>query len=93
MAKSTDIVGYMFRAAIYCPNHIVDAITDTEDFDGWKLSEAIRMDVEDNLNEIAAAFGYNRQDESSFDSEDFPKVIFRDQAEDTYCETDGEPLD
>lgn len=94
MAKSYDIIGYTFRAATYCPEHVVAAMTATEDFEGWELADGVRMSVEDNLNEMAAAFGIDRMDERSYDSGDFPKVIFRDQIEDTeYCETDGEPLD
>lgn len=91
MAKSSDIVGYMFNADIYCPAHIGDPVGDR--YDGWRLAEGVRMSAEDNLDEIAAAFGIDREDETSFDSEDFPKVIFRDQAEGHSCGICGEPLD
>jgi hypothetical protein len=81
---AADIVGYTYSADIYCPDCIVAALPtgDGEVFDGWKLADGVRMSVEDNLNEIAGAFGINRDDESSFDSGDFPKVIFASMAED-----------
>jgi hypothetical protein len=44
------------------------------------------MSTEDNLHEIAAAFGIDWTDEDSFDSSEFPKVIFDSQLEsDEYC--------
>lgn len=91
MAHSTDIVGYMFKADIYCPEHIIEAMTSTEDFEGWGLAEGVEMSVEENLNEIAAAFATDRQDESSFDSDEFPKVIFAGMGnEDVLCSVCGE---
>jgi hypothetical protein len=43
--------------------------------------------VEDNLDEIASDPSYpiNRNDEHSFDSDVFPKVVFSSQLEDNYC--------
>lgn len=93
MAKSSDIVGYEFRVERYCPEHIVAAVTATPEFDGWALAEGVDMPVEANLNEIAAAFGIDRMDERTFDSDEFPKVVFRDQADNYTCATCGEPLD
>ena len=81
---ATDIVGYTFRADIYCPECIVGALPtgDGEAFDGWALAGGVRKSAEDNLSEVAAAFGINRDNESSFDSGDFPKVIFASMTED-----------
>lgn len=92
MAKSSDIAGYIYKADTYCPEHIIGAMTSTEDYEGWELAEGIEMGVEENLDNIAAHFSINRQDENSFDSEEFPKVIFRDQADGSVCGYDGEPL-
>lgn len=90
----TDIVGYTFSADNYCRDCIVDAVTSRPEYDGWVVAPEVRMSVEDNLSEIAAAFGVNREDERSFDSGDFPKVIFGSQIEDTTerCGGCGEPL-
>ena len=78
--KAFDIVGYTFNADNYCPNCIIDVLPtgDNEAFGGWQLANGIKMSVEDNLSEIAYAFSINRNDESSFDSDEFPKVIFAD---------------
>jgi hypothetical protein len=96
MTKAWDIVGYTFNAEVYCPEHIIDALPtgEGEAYDGWKLAEGIRMSTEDNLNEIAYAFGIDRHDERSFDSGDFPKVIFSSDVEDAeYCTVCGREID
>jgi hypothetical protein len=76
-----DIIGYTYRAENYTPEGVIRALATGpgEDFDGWALAQgADPMSVEDNLSEIAYAFGIDRQDETSFDSNYFPKVILRD---------------
>lgn len=93
MAHATDIVGYVFKADTYCREHIMPAVMATKKYDGWELAKGVTMPVEQDLDEIAYAFQIDRQDESSFDADEFPKVIFRDQAEDTYCGVCGEPLE
>lgn len=86
---STDIVAYTYRADIYCPDCIIDQLPTGPDemFDGWAIADgADYISTEDNLSEIAAAFQIDRFDESSFDSSDFPKVVFDSQIEFTeYC--------
>lgn len=85
----TDIVAYTFNADIYCPTCIIDILPtdDGKPFDGWAISPgADPMSTEENLDEIATAFGIDRYDETTFDSGDFPKVVFEsmlDAAE--YC--------
>lgn len=76
MARSTDIVGYAFNADVYCPDHIVGALTPQGS------NRASQLHVEQELNMLAEAAGIDRFDERSFDSGDFPKVIFRDSADD-----------
>lgn len=85
--KAWDIVGYMYAADIYCPDCIIDALPtgEGEKFDGWKLAEGVDMSTEANLDEIAAAFGIDRADEYSFDSDHFPKVIFADSVDNDVC--------
>ena len=84
MAQPFDIVGYVFKADLYCPEHIVGRLPTgpSEDFDGWALAHGATMPTEDNLNEIAAAFGIDREDERAFDTGYFPKIAFRDQVDD-----------
>lgn len=78
------IVGYTFNADIYCPRCIVEVLPTGEGqaFDGWALADGVSVPTEVNLDEIAAAFGIDRYDERTFDSGDFPKVVFADAAED-----------
>jgi hypothetical protein len=86
--KSYDIAGYTFRADNYCTECIIKVLPTGPDeaFDGWALAEgADQMSTEDNLDEIAAAFSIDRMDERTFDSDEFPKVIFVDQIDDDYC--------
>lgn len=90
------IIGYSYRASIYCAGCINDAL-DTGpggNFDGWYLVPgAPRMSTEENLSEIAAAFGIDRDDERTFDSDYFPKVILSLQAEGVeHCEECGSEL-
>ena len=67
---------YVYKADVYCDEHVIEALATGpgEDFDGWDLGAGVRMSAEDNLDELAAAFGVDRADEHSFDSDYFPKV-------------------
>lgn len=87
MSRPDDIVGYTYRADNYCPGCIEGQLPTGpgETFDGWALARDVTMTPEDNLDEIAAHFGIDRRDETTYDSAEFPKVIFRDQADDTTC--------
>lgn len=92
---ATTIVGYTYRADFFCPACIIEQLPtgDGEAFDGWALADGVTMSTEDNLDEIAAAFGIDRDDETSFDSDEFPKVVFADMAAgDEHCGACGEPL-
>ena len=84
---SEQIVGYTYRTDPFCPEHIIQQLPtgEGETFDGWKLAEGVQMSTEDNLDEIAAAFGIIREEESSFDSEFFPKVILASQVDEHDC--------
>lgn len=91
---NSGIVGYVYRADTYCtnPECLPLATGEGEDFDGWNLAPGIYMATEDNLDEIAAAFGIDRLDEYSFDSDYFPKVILAGMSEDDACATCGADL-
>lgn len=95
--KSFAIVGYTYAADTYCWGEcVIQALLtgDGERFDGWALAAgADPMSTEDNLTEIAMAFGIDRMDEYSFDSDEFPKVIFADSVDsDEVCAGCGGPL-
>ena len=76
--KAWDIAGYTFQGENYCPGCIIDQLPTGpgQPYDGWALDPGVFAPVEDNLDEIAIAFGIDRNDETTFDSGDFPKVIF-----------------
>ena len=95
MPRLDDVVGYVFKADTYCPEHVIAKLPvgPSEDFDGWALAHGVTMTTEENLDEIAYAFGIDREDERSFDSDYFPKVVFRDAAEDSQCGECGAFLD
>lgn len=92
MATTTTPAAYIFKADMYCPGCIVGAMVSTQGFKGWGLAGGITMPVEENLDEIAAAFAIDRDDETSFDSDEFPKVVFADQVGDHQCGCCGEVL-
>lgn len=78
------IVGYTFRAENLCPPCTIRSLPtgEGEAFDGWKDMSAPPVSAEENLDEIAVAFGIDRGNEWSFDSGDFPKVILSGMVED-----------
>lgn len=89
------IVGYAFQAEILCPGCTIKALPTGEgqSFDGWEDMSTPPMSAEANLSEIAAVFGIDREDEATFDSGYFPKVVFSDQAEEgEECGHCGEAL-
>lgn len=93
--KGDAIVGYTYRAENLCPSCTIGALPTGPDeaFDGWRDVSNPPMSAEENLAGIAEAFGIDRTDERSFDSGDFPKVIFASSVEDDErCMTCDEPL-
>lgn len=78
MAKSFDIAAYTFQADIYCPDCIISQVEPGSTREGYSY-EAL-------LDEIAAERGIQRMDEHTFDSDDFPKVVFHDSIEESeFC--------
>ena len=73
--RTDTIVGYSYRADIYCPEHIVGALRGRDDV----APAGFDMEAEHLLDQVAAYNLIDREDESSFDSDDFPKVAFADQ--------------
>lgn len=65
--RPDDLIGYTYCGDNYCGAHILHA-----------MNRDAADDVELALEAIANEDGIDRADESSFDSEDFPKVLHRD---------------
>lgn len=99
MSRSDDIVGYTYRAENYTPAGLIERMVR----DG-NLSPAARdMSAEDVLDQHAGACAIDRYEEHTFDSNEFPKVIFvyhmaaepgRGLVNEfgVYVDADGEPL-
>lgn len=77
--RSDTIVAYTYRAETLCEVCTVDKLRKHLPHYGpfaWKAS------AEDALDSVAKAYGIDRENESSFDSDIFPKVVFADQIDD-----------
>lgn len=83
MANATDIAGYTYKAENYRPDQLIELLI-TE---GVASPGARSLTVEEALDQIASANAIDRYDERSFDSSEFPKVIFVSQLIDTDYET------
>lgn len=87
MADKYDIIGYHFRGSDYCREHIMPVVYEANP--GWELAEGVTLSVEEDLNEIAFANSIDRTDESSFHSDDFPKVILAEDDTQDFCSVCG----
>ena len=82
--SATDIVGYTYDVENLCPSCTLESVV---------LYPKDFSNVERGLDEAALVLKIDRQDENSFDSSTFPKVIFASQVEDDeQCEHCGEKL-
>lgn len=83
------VIGYTFNADNYCNGICVLQAM------GVPVSEdANCMTIKSVLDSVATARGINRYDEYSYDSREFPKVIFSSQVEETeHCGGCGGKID
>ena len=74
-----EIVAYTYQADIYCPECVLEVM----DYQNAIPPNKNTNSVEDYLDEIASDPSYpiNRSDESTFDSDIFPKVVLDCQLE------------
>ena len=83
MATYPRIAGYTFQAEIFCPTCTFIELT----------GQRPMFDIETELDDYAKVHGINRYEEGTFDSGDFPKVIFSIQLEHReHCGRCGERL-
>ena len=87
--RDDEIAAHTYRAAIHCPRCLVETMIATGD-----ASPAARdMPAEDVLDQCAGASTIDRTDEHSYDSDEFPKVVFLDQLPaDATCDECGTEL-
>lgn len=74
MMSVTDVVAYTYQTELLCPPCTVAALRD--DAERWVADEDSPHDQIELLAEFA---DIDLNDESSYDSDDFPKVVFADQ--------------
>lgn len=80
------IVAYTYRADMYCPDCIKHVMF-------GDLSIADAPNAEECLDRFAGILGVDREDEYTFDSDNFPKVVFGAQIESVeHCATCGGEL-
>lgn len=86
------ITGYIFRADTYCPSCIGQPVADSLGYvpEGEGLN---RWQVEEMLDTLAETLGVDRQNESSFDSDDFPKVVLSVDDDGITCGRCGNPFE
>jgi len=78
------IVGYTYWADIYCPLCISAELLKRYEINDECIVNCV--DSEHELDTIGMLIGIDRYDEYSFDSDNFPKVIFSWQVEDNeFC--------
>lgn len=75
VGPTRDIAGYTYRADSYKPDELVELLI----AEGRLAPGARGMDADEALDQLAAVEGIDREDEYTFDSDDFPKVVLRSQ--------------
>lgn len=73
--QSFEVVGYIYQANIYCSGCIDDVVIESLSEDERSRINAFVPD----MDEVAREFGFDPGDESSYDSDEYPKVFFSDQ--------------
>ena len=76
--RATDVVAYSYNAEQWTPAGLIEVGIR----EGWLAPAARDMEAEEVLDQAQHAFGIDRYDESTYDSGEFPKVIFGSQIED-----------
>jgi hypothetical protein len=72
-----EITGYVFKAETFCPKCLRRKMY----MDGFIDKTLKSQQTEDMLDLLADDMKINREDEWTFDSDRFPKVIFKSDAE------------
>lgn len=87
--RSDTIVAYSYQADIYCPTCIVETMIGQ----GIASPAARDMSEEAVMDQCAGAMAIDRMDEATFDSGEFPKIVFVDELKtDEHCGSCHEPL-
>jgi len=88
--KAYDVVAYTYQAQTICPGCAVN------EANHWLLKDGVKigyMIAEQALDAWADIAKIDRDEEHTFDSDNFPKVVFASQIEDAEkCDECWEPL-
>jgi len=89
LRKSATIVAYTYKAETLCPTCLIESMIANRD-----ASPAARdMNEETVLDMIAEANAIDRYEEWTYDTDDFPKVVFADSVEESEeCNGCGEEI-
>lgn len=77
MKTFDEITGYVFKAETFCPRCLKRKMY----VDGFIDKTLKSQSTEDMLDLLADDLKVNRNDEWTFDSDNFPKVIFKSDSE------------
>lgn len=99
MSYASKVIGYAFQGDNYCPNCILVALYQAYNDEPQsqhemnKVTDVVNDTTEVNLDHMAIAIDIDRYNEATFNSFDFPKVLFstNDNPEETCIEC-GEEL-
>ncbi len=83
-----EVVGYTYDVGLYCPDDVIGLMIQK----GKAPAAAEDRNSEYVLDELATGLEVTREDENSFDSEDFPKVILAIDSEGLACGTCNKAL-
>lgn len=87
--RADEIAAYTYRAEIYCPACVTEAMIATGD----AAPAARDMPTEHVLDQCADTNAIDRAHEASYDSDEFPKVVFLHQLPDgSTCNRCGSEL-
>lgn len=95
MSRATDVVAYTYDADTYCPDCTLALVKARHPLD-YPLSSTVQASdtAEDILRTVAKSLRLGNEDESSYDSDDFPKVVFSSQIDEPeHCGRCGEEID
>jgi hypothetical protein len=94
--NAADIAGYTYQADVYCPDCISQQVNGAAQRFGTVPGPVAWETTEEYLARIANMMGIDPEQEETYDSDDFPKVVFVDQCcdggEHTECGRCGEDL-
>ena len=81
--------GYVFQCSIYCPSCMIEILIERGD----AAPAARGMISVEVLEQISHAAGVDFDDEYSYDSDEFPKVVTNEQGDGSECERCGRLLE